>query len=452
MPEKVLDLFDQMNIQPDQAVFNTLFSACARVANDRAKEIGRKLLQQMPKHFYNDHVLLTSAIYMLMKFGDVENAENFFQTMKKKNIITYGAMMKGYVENKMYDKALDLFEQIPFALQNTSYTIIFNACAQLANDRAKEIGRKLLQQMPKHFHNDHVLLTSAIYMLMKFGDIENAENLFQMMKKKDIITYGAMMKGYVENNMNDKALDLFEQIPFALQNTSYTIIFNACAQLANDRAKEIGRKLLQQMPKHFHNNNVLLTSAIDMLMKFGDIENAENLFQMMKKKDIITYGTMMKGYVENNMNDKALDLFEQMPLNPNNVIHIIVFNACAQILNDRGEEIGRKLLDQIPKHFHNDNALLNSAIDMLMKFDDVQSAEKLFRTIKKKNIVTFGAMMNGYNINNEPFKCLQLLEEIKQHGFILDECVSAILINACARLGVISTCQSVIDQIPSYLC
>ncbi|CAF4219046.1 unnamed protein product, partial [Rotaria sordida] len=189
-----------------------------------------------------------------------------------------------------------------------------------------------------------------------------------------------------------------------------------------------------------------------MLMKFGDIENAENLFQMMKKKDIITYGTMMKGYVENNMNDKALDLFEQMPLNPNNVIHIIVFNACAQILNDRGEEIGRKLLDQIPKHFHNDNALLNSAIDMLMKFDDVQSAEKLFRTIEKKNIVTFGAMMNGYNINNEPFKCLQLLEEIKQHGFILDECVSAILINACARLGVISTCQSVIDQIPSYLC
>ncbi|CAF4351568.1 unnamed protein product, partial [Rotaria sordida] len=62
MPEKMLDLFDQMNIQPDQAVFNTLFSACARVANGRAKEIGRKLLQQMPKHFYNDHVLLTSAI------------------------------------------------------------------------------------------------------------------------------------------------------------------------------------------------------------------------------------------------------------------------------------------------------------------------------------------------------------------------------------------------------
>ncbi|CAF4301593.1 unnamed protein product, partial [Rotaria sordida] len=165
------------------------------LGNDRAKEIGRKLLDQMPKHFHNDNVLLNSATYMLMKFGDIENAENFFQMMKKKNIITYGAMMKGYVENKMYDKALDLFEQMPLNPNNVIHIIVFNACAQLGNDRAKEIGRKLLHQMPKHFHNDNILFTSAIYMLMKFGDVENAENLFQMMKKKDIITYGAMMKG-----------------------------------------------------------------------------------------------------------------------------------------------------------------------------------------------------------------------------------------------------------------
>ncbi|CAF4305886.1 unnamed protein product [Rotaria sordida] len=71
-------------------------------------------------------------------------------------------------------------------------------------------------------------------------------------------------------------------------------LFSACARVANGHAKEIGRKLLDQMPKHFHNNNVLLTSALNMLMKFGDVENAENIFQMMKKKDVIAYGAMMK--------------------------------------------------------------------------------------------------------------------------------------------------------------
>ncbi|CAF4364978.1 unnamed protein product, partial [Rotaria sordida] len=129
-------------------------------------------------------------------------------------------------------------------------------------------------------------------MLMKFGDVENAENLFRMMERKDVIAYNAMMKGYVENKMYEKTLDLFEQLPFPLHNFGYTIIFNACAQLLNDRAKQIGRKLLQQMPQHFHNDNIIITSALDMLMKFGDVENAENLFRMMERKDVIAYNAM----------------------------------------------------------------------------------------------------------------------------------------------------------------
>src|SRR5689334_10019518 len=100
------------------------------------------------------------------------------------------------------------------------------------------------------------------------------------------------------------------------------------------------------------------------------------------------------------MCDKTLDLFEQIALNLNDVTYTIVFNACAQLSNDRARTIGKKLLDQIPKHFQNDNVVLTSAIDMLMRFGDVTGAEHLFQIIKKKYIITYGAMMNGYNINN----------------------------------------------------
>ncbi|CAF4332144.1 unnamed protein product, partial [Rotaria sordida] len=135
---------------------------------------------------------------------------------------------------------------------------------------------------------------SVIHMLIKFGDIQNAENVFQSIKKKDIITYGTMMKGYIENQMSEKVLDLFEQMELNLNNFAYTFVFNACAELANDRAMKIGRKLLDEMPENLRNDNVVLNSVIHMLIKFGDIQNAENVFQSIKKKDIITYGTMMK--------------------------------------------------------------------------------------------------------------------------------------------------------------
>jgi hypothetical protein len=162
----------------------------------------------MLNNFRNNNVILSSAIHMLIKFGDVKGAEHVFE-MTKKNIVTYGAMMKsnllyyilnfdkfilGYVENNMSENALDLFEKMPFNPNDVIYTIIFNACAQLADDYAMKIGKTLLDQMPDNFRNDTIILTSAIHMLMKFGDVTHAEHIFEM-TKKDIVTYGAMMQG-----------------------------------------------------------------------------------------------------------------------------------------------------------------------------------------------------------------------------------------------------------------
>ncbi|CAF3819793.1 unnamed protein product [Rotaria sp. Silwood1] len=335
----------------------------------------------MPRNFQNDDILLTSAVHMLIKFGDIQNAENIFQLIKKKNIITYGALMRGYVQNQMPEKTLDLFEQIQLDLNNFAYATVFNACGELANDRAMKIGKALLDKIPQNFRNDNILLTSVIHMLMKFGDIESAQRLFQSIQKKDIVTYGTMMKGYVRNQMPEKALDLFEQIQLDLNNVIYIIVFNACGELANDRAMKIGEKLLNEMPKNLRNDNAVLNSAIQMLMKFGDIESAQNLFQSIQKKDIVTYGTMMNGYVKNQMPEKALDLFEQIQLDLNNVVYIIVFNACAELANDRAMKIGKALLINISQNFRNDNVLLNSAIHMLMKFGDIESAQKLFQSI-----------------------------------------------------------------------
>ncbi|CAF5203416.1 unnamed protein product [Rotaria magnacalcarata] len=195
MAEKVLDLFDEMKIEPDQFTLSTLFNACAVLNNNRAKKTGKKLLDEMPENYRNDNITSTSAINMLMKFGDVESAERIFRSIKKKNIITYGAMVKGYVGNETFEKALDLFEKIDIELDNVIYTIAFNCCAKLCNDRAMKIGKKLLAEMPENYRNDNVTSTSAINMLMKFGDVESAERIFRSIKVKDIITYGAMAKG-----------------------------------------------------------------------------------------------------------------------------------------------------------------------------------------------------------------------------------------------------------------
>jgi pentatricopeptide repeat protein len=74
---------------------------------------------------------------------------------------------------------------------------LFDPCAYLSNNQAIKNGNKLFQQMPANERHDTIAATSAIHKLMKSGDIKSAENIFKSMKNKNIITYGAMMKGNI---------------------------------------------------------------------------------------------------------------------------------------------------------------------------------------------------------------------------------------------------------------
>ncbi|CAF4988257.1 unnamed protein product, partial [Rotaria sp. Silwood1] len=393
MSEKVLNLFVQTNIQPNHVILTILFTACAHVANDRAKNIGRKLLQQMPKHFYNNNFILTSALNMLMKFGDVKNAENFFQMMKKKDVIAYGAMMKGYVENKMYEKTLDLFEQLPFSLHNVGYTIIFNACAQLLNDRAKQIGKKLLQQIPKYFHNDNVIITSALDMLMKFGDVENAENLFQMMKKKDIIAYGAMMNGCNINNQPFKCLQLLEKIKqqnFIIDEFSSSILINACARLSMLSKCQL---VVDQIPSYLYKNQHILNSLIYMWGKAGSIEDAQKIFQSIDNPDDITYNSLIYVYGLNHMGLEAVDLYRKMPNHlRNEVTYVCVLNACSHSgLLDQAHSIFNEISQKSKK-------IIAAMVDCLSRLYIFDEAQKLIDDYEKSNppsSVMYMAILSG---------------------------------------------------------
>ncbi|CAM4982131.1 unnamed protein product [Rotaria socialis] len=209
-----------------------------------------------------------------------------------------------------------------------------------------------------------------------------------------------------------------------------------------------GKKLLDEMPENYRNDNITSTSAIDMLMKFGDVESAERIFRSIKAKDIITYGAMVKGYVGNEMFEKALDLFEQIHLRLTNVIYTIVFNTCAKLCNDRAMKLGKELLAKMPENYRNNNITSTSAIDMLMKFGDVESAERMFRSIKAKGTNIYGALMNGCNLNGESWKCFKIFEEMKEKDVIPDEIAWNILLGACSKSGMLHHCQYIVNQIP----
>ena len=97
------------------------------------------------------------------------------------------------------------------------------------------------------------------------------------------------------NDMSEKALDLFETLPLKLNEYLYAIIYDACASSSTERAMDLGKILLNEMSKNYLDDAIVINSIMNMLMKFGDLVGVERVFQSMKNKSIVIYGTMMKG-------------------------------------------------------------------------------------------------------------------------------------------------------------
>jgi pentatricopeptide repeat protein len=353
----------------------------------------------------------------------------------------------GYITNNMPTKALDLYNEIPSKLDSNLYAIVYTACGATCNERSVTLGKQLLSDMSQIFKDDLIVMGSAIHMLLKFGDVEQAELLFLQMKKRDASSYGVMMNGYHLNGLPEKALDLFDAVSSMMNANLYTIMYSACATLSNDRATTLGEQLLEKMPTMFNDNLIVMGSAIHMLMRFGDVKQAERLFSLIKEPDAASYGVMMNGYHLNGLPEKALDLSDQASPVLNANLYAILYNACGATCNERSVTLGKKLLSSMSPIFKDDLIVMGSAIQMLMRFGDVKQAERLFSLIEEPDAATYGVMMHGYNINNEPLKCLKLFEDVKRQKVKLDERMNVSLVSAYSRIGMISMCREAVKQI-----
>ena len=94
MAKKAVEMFEQI-ASPDAVIFILAFNACAAMKSKHALHSIRSILDRMPEAFRMDARTQTSVIDALMKSGDVDTAERWYEQMKVNHIPAHGAMMKG---------------------------------------------------------------------------------------------------------------------------------------------------------------------------------------------------------------------------------------------------------------------------------------------------------------------------------------------------------------------
>ncbi|XP_057816241.2 pentatricopeptide repeat-containing protein At4g02750 [Cryptomeria japonica] len=150
-------------------------------------------------------------------------------------------------------------------------------------------------------------------MYAKCGSIEKARELFDRMSQRDVISWNAMIAGYVQNGFVEKALETFKQMQLAGVKRNYATFASILPACAQKGALEHGMDIHRSITEGGFLSDVVVASAlVDMYAKCGSIHKACQLFDKMPQKNVISWNAMIAGYAQNGFCEDALKIFELM--------------------------------------------------------------------------------------------------------------------------------------------
>ena len=106
-------------------------------------------------------------------------------------------------------------------------------------------------------------------------------------------------------------------------------------------------------------------------------------------------------------------------------------------------KLGRQIFSRIHEKYSQDTIVMNSALNMLVKIGDMDKAKELFISMKSKDIVSYGAMIKGYYLDDNPLEALNLFWQMKRNGIQFDVITYVLAIQACSN-----TVESLLMKFP----
>ena len=259
---------------------------------------------------------------------------------------------------------------------------------------------------------------------------EEAMNPFDLLNKiskvqltPDINTYNNLLNACYINSNFESAEKLVEEIfaygsPVQPDLSTYNILLKGLScKLDKIVSNEEKVKIVSVMEKLLTDaatpNDVTINTCIDILVKAGEINKAWELFDSMKSKydispDKYSYSTIIKAL-----------RFESTPERLEKAFGILEYLRNRTSTNT------------------NDEIIFNCLIDVCLKLNLIEKAEKVFTTMKEIGVtpskITYAIMIKGYGQVYNLDKAFAMFEEMKANSVEVNEIVYGCLLNACVR-------------------
>ncbi|XP_051125136.1 pentatricopeptide repeat-containing protein At4g16470-like isoform X2 [Andrographis paniculata] len=195
-------------------------------------------------------------------------------------------------------------------------------------------GRRIHWQMVAvGFMPDEYLKIKLLIFYAKLGDLDTAYLIFDRLVMKTLISWNAVIAGYVQKGMEEVGLSLYHTMRLCgLIPDQYTFasVFRACSSLA---ILEQGKQAHAVLIKTLVSGNVVVHSALmDMYFKCSSPCDGFRVFDQSLDRNVITWTALISGYGLHGRVNEVLSSFHQMiseGFKPNQITFLAVLSACS---------------------------------------------------------------------------------------------------------------------------
>lgn len=320
-----------------------------------------------------------------------------------------------------------------------------------------EDAKKVLATMPQ---TDSVSWNSVITACAANGMVYEALEFLEKMKSSDnsmpnLVSWSAVIGGFAQNGYDEEAIELlFRMQAEGIEPNARTLasVLPACARLRN---LSLGKKFHGYITRHgFMSNPFVVNGLVDVYRRCGDMDSAfkifskfslkngvscntmivgycesgevskaKDLFDQMEltgvKRDLISWNSMISGYVDNFLFDEALNMFRDLlkveGIEPDSFTLGSVLTVCADMANlKRGKEMHSHA---IVKGLQSNTFVGGALVEMYSKCQDLQAAQMAFDEVIERDIPTWNVLISGYARCNQSGKIENLLANMREDGF-----------------------------------
>ncbi|KAF6141534.1 hypothetical protein GIB67_023043 [Kingdonia uniflora] len=350
-------------------------------------------------------------------------------------------MISSYVHHGFFEKSLKMFEQmLQWGERPNQFTpsVTVRACTNLGFQR---LGMQIHgMSIGLGFDRDEFAGSSLVDMYFKVGGcLDDAYRVFNGLYNRDSVTWNVMISGFAQVGETDEVMRLFGEMRvddrLSPNDFTFSSLLKCCGCLTE--VEQIHGLVL----KFRTETDIVIGSVlVDLYGKCGSLNSSRRIMDSMRGKDSFTWSSIISGYARNGSGEEALIMFSDMcrqDVKPDQYALSSALKACVQI---GGIETGVQVHTQMIKHgYQRDCFVASVLLNLYADFNGTGEAEKVFRRISDRDIVSWNSMMMGYAQMSEgsAISCIKLYRELRQSNNLKPD--------EATMLAVLKSCQSNLD-------